>query len=72
MDRDQPVARLSAVLSSRFVAGDIDLMQDLVRSGIAEPPKRGRRSRKWLERHLVGLKSGSAVEELLKEREESI
>lgn len=69
MDRNQPVARLSAVLS--FAQDDDALLQDLVRRGVVEPPKKKMRSRRWFEKHLVRLRSGSAVEELLKEREES-
>ena len=72
MNRDQPVARLSAVGHPVTGREDTSLLHELEKRGVVQPASGPLPSRDWLESHLVRpKKGGSAVRALLEEREES-
>ena len=72
MDRDHPVARLTAVGALGANQDEASLISNLEKRGIVVPAKKKMRPRKWIETRLVRVKGVSAVEALLKEREESM
>lgn len=71
VDRDEPIAKLTQITAQDESGDDELLMKDLERRGIVSVPKsRKRMTAKELEKHRIKC-SGSALEALLKEREES-
>ena len=72
MDRNEPVAKISAVAHSEIHLSDEAYLDELERKGIVTRAKKKLPSSDWLRAHLVKLPPGvSAVEALLQEREES-
>lgn len=72
VDRHQPVARLTAISQVEVIGNEDLLLRDLEKRGIVLRATGKKRSRKWLESHIVKVAKGvSAVRALLKEREEA-
>lgn len=71
MDREHPVAKLSAVSREGVPKDDAALIQELEKRGIIRLPKRPFPSRKWLEDHLIRIPGVSGSQAVLAEREEA-
>lgn len=70
MDRDRPIARLGPVRHAVGAGDHATVLAELEQRGILTIATRPRPTRQWIERQCVRGVRGSAVQALLKEREE--
>lgn len=71
LDRDRPIAKITAVSSADYPAHDRALLEELEHQGIIKRAKGKLPDRHWLETHLTKLPRGvSALQVLLEERRE--
>lgn len=72
MDRDRPIARLSAVRESDIAGNDEQLLNELERKGIVRRAEKPLPSAEWFRKHAIRLPEGvDIVQALLDERKEN-
>lgn len=70
LDRNQPVAKIIKLHTAPKPQNDEALMAELEKRGVVKRPTRKPISLEWIKKNMVKC-SGSAVEALLKDREEA-